>query len=228
MLKAVIFDLDGVLINSEPLMRFAFEASYRQVIGAGAPPTETYLEHMGESFPRIMDHLKLPHTLWEPYRKICQENLDLVTVFPESRRLLERLKSMRMKLSLLTGKDRARTLQTLEYFDLLEFFDEVIASDQLRFPKTNPEGILLALELMNCAPEEAVMIGDAVNDILCAQRAGVPSVAVTWGIRPELVQTLCEPNHIVHKWDELQHLLLDMRQGGESLAEVAKTTGTNA
>ena len=44
MLQAIIFDLDGVLIDSEPLMRFAFAASYRQVIGAGEPPIEAYLE----------------------------------------------------------------------------------------------------------------------------------------------------------------------------------------
>ncbi len=47
MLKAIIFDLDGVLIDSEPLMRLAFETAYRQVLGEGEPPIEAYLEHMG-------------------------------------------------------------------------------------------------------------------------------------------------------------------------------------
>ena len=211
MLKAVIFDLDGVLVDSEPLMRYAFERAYRHVIGEGHPPIERYLEHMGESFPHIMRHLGLPLTLWEPYRRLCQENLDRVKVFAGSRALLERLGSLGLRLAVLTGKDRARALQTMEHGDLLGYFDEVVASDQLQHPKPHPEGIFRALRSLDCAPHEAVMIGDAVSDILCAERAGVLSVAVTWGIKPERVQTLCQPDFIVHDWEALTDTLLGLR-----------------
>ena len=217
MLKAIIFDLDGVLIDSEPLMRFAFETCYREFISDGAPPIESYLEHMGESFPHIMDHLGLPHTLWEPYRKLCQENIDLIALFPESPRLLERLRSMQLKLALLTGKDRMRTIHTLQHFGLLTLFDVIIASDQLRFPKPNPEGIFRALEMLEAWPTEVVMIGDAVSDILCAQQAGVTSIAVTWGIKPERVQTLCSPDHLVHNWQELEQVLLELHKPNHAL-----------
>lgn len=214
MLKAVIFDLDGVLIDSEPLMRFAFARTYRLVMGGGTPPIESYLEHMGESFPQIMRHLGLPLTMWEPYKQICRENIDRIEIFPESRYLLAGLRTLRVKLAVLTGKDRERTLQTLEHFDLLHYFDVVVASDQLRQPKPHPEGILYTLDMLSRAPREAVMIGDSVSDILCAQRAGVRAVAVTWGIKPELVQTKCQPDHIVHDWPSLTSLLLSLVQVG--------------
>lgn len=213
MLRAVIFDLDGVLIDSEPLMRFAFEQVYRRIIGDHQPPPiETYLEHMGESFPQIMRHLGLPITLWEPYRLLCRENIERVKVFKGSRALLERLGALKLKLAILTGKDSQRTQQALEHFDLRRYFQEVVSSDQLNNPKPHPEGLLYALRQLGCAPHEAVMVGDAVSDVQCAARAGVVSVAVTWGIKPERVQTLCKPDFIVHDWDTLTRTLLFLRQ----------------
>jgi 3-amino-5-hydroxybenzoic acid synthesis related protein len=203
MLKSVIFDLDGVLIDSEPLMRFAFEATFRQIIGEGVAPIEQFLEHMGESFPRIMERIGMPRTLWEPYRELCQQNIERIRLFPAARNLLQQIASLDLRMALLTGKDYVRTIQILDHFQLAHFFDEVVASDQLYFPKPNPEGIFRALHLLDTSADAAVMVGDAVNDIVCAQQAGVTAIAVTWGIKPERVQTLCSPDYIVHEWDAL-------------------------
>ena len=146
MLRAVIFDLDGVLIDSEPLMRLAFADSYKRIIGNGSPPIEAYLEHMGESFPRIMDRLNLPHSMWEPYRKFCQEHIAHINLFPGSRELLEWARAAQLKVGLLTGKDYARTAQILEHFGLQDYFDVTLASDQLNQPKPHPEGVPLPQE----------------------------------------------------------------------------------
>jgi 3-amino-5-hydroxybenzoic acid synthesis related protein len=207
MLKAIIFDLDGVLIDSEQLMRFAFEESYRHVIGDGIPPIEAFLEHMGEPLPQIMDQLGLPRALCQPYRELCQQNIKRITLFPKSRKLLEWARGHDLKLAILTGKDRVRTLQILEYFALRQFFHLVITSDQLRHPKPEPEGILFALHFLNCNKESAVMIGDSVSDVLSAQRAGIQAIAVTWGTKPERVQTLCQPDYIVQDWQALFQVL---------------------
>lgn len=220
-LRAIIFDLDGVLIDSEPLMRFAFAASYRQVIGSGPPPIEAYLEHMGESFPQIMQHLKLPLTLWQPYRELCQQRLDLIQVFSEGRAVLEWATAQRIKLAVLTGKDRGRTIHLLEHFGLIDFFQLVVCSDELQRPKPDPEGILRVLDQLGCAPDESVMIGDSVSDVLCAQRASVPTIAVTWGIKPERVQSLCQPDYIVHSWATLAEIVQSLYKGRTPLCATA-------
>jgi 3-amino-5-hydroxybenzoic acid synthesis related protein len=207
MLRTIIFDLDGVLIDSESLMRSAFETSYRSVLGDGSPPTEKYLEHMGESFTNIMNRLGLPHTLWQPYREFCQQHLDRIAIFPQSLALLEWARSRGFNLGLLTGKDRLRTLQILDHFGLDSFFHAVVTSDQLMYPKPHPEGIMCILESLSSQPEEAVMIGDAVNDIVAAQQANVRAIAVTWGIRPDLVLSLCQPDFVVHDWESLLRVL---------------------
>ncbi|MFZ6027908.1 MAG: HAD family hydrolase [Chloroflexota bacterium] len=214
MLKAIIFDLDGVLVNSEPLMRYAFTESYRRVIGAGEPPIDAYLENMGVAFPQIMDQLGLPHEMWQPFREICQKNLERVTLFPEVVDLLEWAQSRGIKCSILTGKDRERTLELLAHFGLQHYFDAVIASDQLCRSKPDPEGMLRSLDLLSCAPEEAVMIGDAVSDVECAHNANVRAIAVTWGIKPERIQTLCCPDYIVHDWQALAGILQTLEKNG--------------
>jgi AHBA synthesis associated protein len=218
MLQTIIFDLDGVIIDSEPLMRFAFAEAYRRVIGPGTPPIESYLEHMGESFPRIVERLGLPISLWEPYQALCRQHIDLIRIFPWARETLAWARAHDLNLAILTGKDRARTMQILEHFDLARFFELVIASDELRQPKPDPEGILRALRLFDCQANEAVMVGDAVSDILCAQRAGVAAVAVTWGIKPERVQTLCRPDYVVHSWAALIEVFRTLHAEAGALA----------
>jgi 3-amino-5-hydroxybenzoic acid synthesis related protein len=218
MLKAIIFDLDGVLIDSEPLMRAAFETSYRRVIGAGTPPIEAYLEHMGEAFLRIMDKLGLPRAMWEPYFQYCQEHIDQITLFPHCREILAWASEQGLALALFTGKDHIRTLQILEHFGLRHYFRAVVSSDQLQKPKPDPEGILYTLHLLCSSITETVMIGDAVNDILCAQAAGVRSIAVTWGIKPERVQALSTPDFIVHNGHMLLEVLQNLKQGKDRRA----------
>lgn len=213
MLTAIVFDLDGVLINSEPLMRAAFEASYRHVIGDGTPPIEAYLEHMGEAFLQIMDRLQLPHALWKPYVHYCQQHIEQISLFPYSRETLDWALDQKLDLAILTGKDYKRTLQILEYFDLHRYFRAVVSSDQLHRPKPDPEGILRALHMLGSSIENTVMVGDAVNDILCAQAANMRSIAVTWGIKPERVQTLCTPDFIVHSGQMLIEVLSSLKQG---------------
>ena len=203
-------------------MRFAFAESYRQVIGEGSPPIEEYLNHMGKSFIHIMDCLGLPHSLWQPFREISQNNLEMIQLFSGTQPLLQRLSDYNVQLAILTGKDSYRTGKILDYFGITHFFDYVLASDQLNYPKPNPEGMFRILNTLDSAPQEAVMIGDAVSDILCAQQALVIAVGVTWGIKPERIQTLCQPDYLVNDWGQLEHLLIGMLESPSIIGAMDK------
>jgi len=119
--------------------------------------------------------------------------------------------TLNLKLAVLTGKDRPRTLQILEHFDVADFFSAVVTSDQLRHPKPDPEGLFRILELLDCSADEAAMVGDAVSDVFCAQRAGVTSIAVLWGIKPERLQQLCQPDYTARDWDALFQIVIKLR-----------------
>ncbi len=205
-LKLVVFDFDGVIINSEPLMREALAHSYRQFF-EGPVPIDEYLSHMGLPFNHIMDAMGLPRELAEPYMAFSNMHLHRVEMFPGAYDCISRLRSASISTALLTGKDRTRTLAILKNLNLSDMLDMVVASSDLEHPKPHPEGLLRILEGLRSEPTETVMVGDSVNDIECSLAAGVDPIGVSWGTRPELLRRLRAPFKIVDDFDTLDNEL---------------------
>ena len=180
--KAVLFDLDGVLIDSERLMRYAFEESYRRVVGEGTPPVERFLSYCGDSFLRIMDRLGLPRALHPHFRELSIRNVDMVRPVQGIREALDEIADLPLRKAIVTGKDAERTAQILDRLALGRHFDSVVCSDAVARPKPNPESVFRALEELGASLDDAVLVGDSVADIVAARRAGIATVGVTWGI----------------------------------------------
>lgn len=208
MLKLVIFDFDGVIIDSEPLMKYAFEESYKLIIGDGLVPTETFFLHMGESLPRIIDRLGLSRKMVKPYCDISSSNIDKIKMFPGTINVLETISSLNLKMILLTGKDYKRTYQILRHFDILNYFRLIVTPDSLWNSKPDPEGIVYILDAMNCSANEAIMVGDSLNDIICAQRCGVNSVGVCWGNERVHEKMRKTANFTIYDWGSLIDIIL--------------------
>ncbi len=208
-MEAIFFDFDGVIIDSEPVMRIAFAEAYRIHYGEDSEcPIEEYLKHTGHSFPRIMQKMGLTTELFEDFRRVSINNMDKIKLFPGIIDVIINCKKNDQKLALITGKDSARTIQILKKFELYQYFDLLICSDMVKNPKPNPESIYRALNYFNIKSNQAIMIGDSLYDIVCAQRASVSTIAVLWGV--EKNQSLFEgigADHIVQVPNELLKLI---------------------
>jgi AHBA synthesis associated protein len=180
--STVLFDLDGVLIDSEALMRYAFVESYRRVLGAGTAPVERYLSYSGNSFLRIMDRLGLPHELYPHFREISTRHVGMLRPVAGMVDVLAGLAQLNLRMAVVTGKDAERTAQILELLSLADYFEVVVCSDMVGKPKPNPESVYRALVALDARSDEAVLVGDAVCDIVAARRAGVAAVGVSWGL----------------------------------------------
>ena len=180
--KAVLFDLDGVLIDSERLMRYAFEESHRRVVGEGTPPVERFLSYCGDSFLRIMDRLSLPRALHPHFLELSVRHVDMVRPVPGIPEALDEIAELPLRKAIVTGKDAERTAQILDRLALARHFEAVVCSDMVERPKPNPESVFRALDELGASLEDAVLVGDSVADIVAARRAGVAAVGVTWGI----------------------------------------------
>jgi len=220
-LRAVIFDMDGVLVDSFDVMRQAFECAYREVVGVGEPPFAEYNRHLGRYFPEIMEIMGLPLAMQEPFVRESYRLAGQVTMFDGVRETVAELRAQGLKTAVATGKsgDRARSL--LDLLGMLDQFDHVIGGDEVAHAKPAPDMVLRALELLDIAPQETFMVGDAVTDIISARGASVASVAALWGegdAEPLLAQNpdavLFAPGEILgfcRSWDEA------VRQGGRNV-----------
>ena len=179
--RAVVFDLDGVLADSFGVMRQAFTAAYREVVGEGEPPFEEYNRHLGRYFPDIMRIMGLPLEMEEPFVRVSTQLADQVTMFAGVRDLLRVLRDRGIATAVATGKAGWRARSLLDRLGVLPLFDYVLGGDDVPRAKPAPDIVLRALDLLDVDAADAVMVGDAVTDLVAAKAAGVRAIAATWG-----------------------------------------------
>ncbi len=210
MKKGIIFDFDGVIIDSIDNQRQALVESYKLVVGEGRPPFDEFLSHNGDSLGNIFLKMKLPLAMVEHYRKFSSEKIESINIYNGMRDLLKQLTDDGYNCALCTGKDRKRTLEILDKLMLNEYFEAVVCSDDVSKPKPYPDSLILAIEKLGIGPDNAVMVGDAKNDILCAINTGVRVIAVSWGgIAKEILERE-SPDRIVNTVEELSAAIREL------------------
>jgi HAD superfamily hydrolase (TIGR01509 family) len=205
-LDAVVFDLDGVLIDSRPQMEFVFRECYREFGNGGEPPLEEFFHRMGMPLPEILRELGLPADMAAKYRDMSRQLYKQIRVVPEAHATLSQLKAINLPLGLMTGKDRARTLEILGYYGLRHFFSGIVCGDDPYPGKPAPDGLLALAGTLAVPPERLVMVGDSVLDVRCGLAAGAVTAAVTWGFEsPERMRAsgahiCCSSFQILRVW----------------------------
>ncbi|WP_225829854.1 HAD-IA family hydrolase [Streptomyces sp. NK08204] len=178
--SAVIFDLDGVLVDSHEVMGRAFAAAYAEVVGDGPAPFAEYQRYQGLYFPQIMRTMGLPLQMEEPFVRESYRLAGQVPVVDGIVDLLDTLRARGLRLAVATGKAGVRARSLLETLGLITYFDHVIGSDEVADPKPAPDIVLQALHRLGARAEAAIMVGDAPADVRSARGAGVTSAAATW------------------------------------------------
>jgi AHBA synthesis associated protein len=205
--RAIVFDLDGVIVDSHAVMREAFSIAYAEVVGDGPAPFEEYSQHLGRYFPDIMRIMGLPAAMEEPFVRESFRLSRNVVLFDGVRELLAALRERGLRLAVATGKSGPRARALLKELEILDCFGHVIGSDEVARPKPAPDIVRLALDLLGAAPAEAMMIGDAVTDIQSARGAGVRAVAAMWAETDEAALLAAGPDSVLRSPGELLDLL---------------------
>lgn len=224
--RAIAFDLDGVILNSRNVMKRAFEESYRRAGLKGEAPFSRFLEHMGRPLESILLRMGLPTDMAASYHEVSREVTDLAAPYDGVSDLLASVHTQGLAIGLITGKDRSRTLELLDRFDLRRWFDDIVCGDDPFEPKPDPRGLWSMLERLRTPPAGAAMIGDSPIDVECALAAGVHAFGAGWGFSSaeKLVEcgadrTFASPAHFA-AWVE-ENSFCEESVGGAHLHERA-------
>lgn len=208
-ITTLLFDFDGTLLDTNELI------------------TQTFLSVLGERFPGKYDReTVLPFNgppLKETFEAIDPERTnellesyfsvnhtlhdDLAEEFDGVSETLNQLKAAGLKLAVVSTKKRDSLEKGLKLLKTKEeIFDAIIAGDDTKHAKPDPEPILLALEQLGVPKEEALMIGDNYHDIVGGQNAGVRTAGVAWSAKGEQFLATFKPDFMLQHISDLLEL----------------------
>ena len=189
--EAVIYDLDGTLIDSAKDMQVAVsrvladhglpavtEDDLRNYMGQGSKVT------MGKAFAKFgktLDEATLSAVTAEFVRYYEADPVSHTTAFPGVAEVVGRFGRLGLKQGVCTNKFERPSRLILEHLKLMPPIADLAGADTFPVRKPDPRHILMLVERMGRAPDRAVMVGDSIHDVHAAHAAGLPAVLVSWG-----------------------------------------------
>lgn len=180
MLKAVLFDMDGVLVDSEPEYRRIEEALCRRV---GIEPTaEEFKNNAGKGalavWTAFKEKYKFPEDPQELIEIVAQQarsyyESEALAAIKPSVALLKRCAASGLKVAVATSSLKENADVVIKNIGVERCVDAIAAGDMVKSTKPAPDLFLLAAKLLGVAPEECAVIEDAANGVAAAKAAGM-------------------------------------------------------
>ncbi|MFN3972289.1 MAG: phosphoglycolate phosphatase [Gemmobacter sp.] len=219
-MTAVIFDLDGTLIDSAPDIHAAANRvlaeeglapmtheQVRSFIGRGVPHLVARLLEASGDNPTGPRHARMMASFTAGY----DDAVGLTRLYPGVVAALDVLAAMGCTFGICTNKPHAPTLSVLRHFGMLDRFAVVVGGDSLPLRKPDPAALLAAVAALGTSP--VIYVGDSEVDAETAARAGLPFLIFTEGYRQTPLDRL--PHHAAFSdWAELPALVQGLTAQG--------------
>ena len=209
--SAIIFDMDGVIVDSEPLHQKAFETLFEE-LGKKHDHGIVFREYYGRSDGALLrdfiERHKLPHELEELSARKLKYFLGYLRerrpVFQELHVLVPEL-ARRYQLAVATSSNHHVADVVMEISGLGSHFRVIVAREDVRFPKPDPEVYFTTARKLGVRPSTCCVIEDSPHGIQAAKMAGMTCIGLTTSLPPE---QLSRADHIARNYEDVRKLLL--------------------
>lgn len=193
-IKGIIFDMDGVLVDSEPVIEAAARAGLAE-FGVNALPEDftpfvgtgedSYIGGVAEKYG-VPYRLEMKTRVYRIYLEIVESELGLFVGVPE---LLEKLKRRGYRLALASSADRIKIDANLKAAGIgHDFFEVILSGDDVERKKPHPDIYLKACAELKLDPKKTLVVEDALNGVQAAAAAGCLCCGVTGSFSAEALK----------------------------------------
>jgi len=182
-LRAVVFDMDGVIVDSHPAHRVAWK-QFLRILGKEVCDGELDFVMDGQKREDILVHFLGPLDAAQLQQYGRMKN-DLfwqaaseVTPIPGAFQFIESVHNAGIRMAVATSASSSRTRSILSSTGLLSRFGAVVTGDDVRKGKPDPDIYRLACERIDCRPDDSVAVEDAASGIRAAKQAGLTCVGI--------------------------------------------------
>jgi phosphoglycolate phosphatase len=234
-IQAVIFDLDGTLVDSAEDLRAALNqllselglrsieaAEVHGMIGDGVLKlVERGLSAAGANstqaevvLPRFLEIYQAdPAKLTRPYAGVVET--------------LSALKRARIRMAVVTNKPFTAAMQILQALSLADYFLAVVGGDSLPYRKPRPEPMLEAIRQLRVGLGQSIVVGDNIHDVEAAHAAGMRCIAVSYGYH-HLPPSEFDADHLVDRFEQIVPLVLEPLRNSEHSSGVQISSATHS
>jgi len=211
MINGIIFDFDGTLANTLPVIFACYDYSTEKILGKKAdraPFIETFGQPLLVCLTSVFGEEK-GRLICDEYRAYQELHHDeLIRPFPNVKETLEQLQQMHIPMAVVTSKSTATCLRGARCLGIENYFAAVIGSDAVTHPKPDAEPTRMALAKLGTLPEETLCVGDAPFDIMSGRAAGCKTAAVEYTqVAREKFTGNAQPDHWLKDLTALAPLL---------------------
>lgn len=211
--QALIFDRDGTLFDSLPVILRAFNYGIAPFVNR-KPADAEWFAAFGPPEAEVMASLMPQNTdkkdeAFLRYLEFYQRHLSEIMLFPGIYELLREVKDAGATLALFTGGGRESTRFCMEKERILTLFDRLITGEDVVKHKPHPEGIWKVIQEFHLLPDRTLVVGDAGADMLAGKEAGATTALARWSAYPLPYDLQSESDHVFYSVNTFRNFLFD-------------------